>query len=233
MKNIIIKFKKFSLMKRKMKSVIMQNFNKIIIKCLKSDRILSPKYKLNINENIKKFNSVQNKLIDLIFNLQYLDYIANSLENSKLEQFNENLQIKNDNEKFNKISVLKKIEDYSENKKVKKKCLKIQNFNKNLLKKKIIQKFFSVFLILQKAYNPSNELLEFLEVYKNCFLKLDVKKSFFETNIVSKKKEFFFENKKYKVLEKIKGYLKQKKEFKIILDDDFILSILFIIMKKN
>ena len=175
------------------KSEIMEKFSKILIKILKLEKFLPKKFKLKINENIKKFNFIQNKLMNLLFNLQYITYIDNFLQNSKKKKF-----------------------------------------NKNFLKKKIIQKFFQIFQIFQKAKNPNLEILEFLKIFKNLEKKFfPEKKKIFKTGIFFEEKKNFEKNKKFLVLEKIKKYLKKDIEFKIFLDDDFILSILFIVIKQN
>jgi hypothetical protein len=66
-------------MKKRYKNEILNKFNKEMIKACKADKILSKDLNLNLNDNLAKFSKIQIEIIDLIFNLEYINYIEKKL----------------------------------------------------------------------------------------------------------------------------------------------------------
>ena len=186
-------------MKKNHKENLIKIFNKELIRGLKSDKILSKDLKLNLKPNLEKFNKKQNKIIDLIINLKYLDHIEICLKNSKS-----------------------------------------QKFQKNILKKKLIKKYKKTYQILQKAKNPSKNLIDFLDAIKSCNTLLNEKNSFFKTSVFFNKNDFLdFKNQeevleisKHKIWDKIKGYLNKDVKFEIELDKEYVISIIWVTVKE-
>ena len=91
MKIIKKRFTKFVIFKKKKKKEIIEKMSNEIIRIFKCDNDLPKDLQLNINFNLHFYTKIQNRLVDYLFNITFLDFISESFKFSKYKKFDQKI----------------------------------------------------------------------------------------------------------------------------------------------